>query len=252
MSLPERSFMNGSTPTVVLLHGAFADASSWAGVIAALQLAGIGVVAPAVPLRGLSADADYIASVAAQFDGPVLLVGHSYGGAVATVAAARAGNVVGLVYVTAFALDEGESSSETAAGFPRTGFAAALRPATFRTPGGRTAVELSVRADAFPGVLAADLPPATAAVLAAGQRPIAAAALDEKADAAGWRTLPSWYLVAAADRAIHPDAQRHMAQRAGADVVEVDASHLVALSQPAAVADLIRTAALTVRAARVA
>jgi pimeloyl-ACP methyl ester carboxylesterase len=244
--------MNASTPTVVLLHGAFADASSWGGVIAALQLAGIGVIASAVPLRGLSGDADYVASVAAQFDGPVLLAGHAYGGAVATVAAARAGNVVGLVYVTAFALDEGESSSEVAAGFANTGFAAALRPSTFRTPGGRTAVELSVRADAFRGVLAADLPPATTAVLAAGQRPIAAAALDDKADAAGWRTVPSWYLVASADRAIHPDAQRHMARRAGAGVVEVDGSHLVALSQPAAVAELIRTAALTVRAAHVA
>lgn len=237
------SFMNGSTATVLLVHGAFADASGWAGVIGELQQVGMEVYAPALPLRGLASDATYIASVAAQFDGPALLVGHGYGGAVVSVAASHVENVVGLVYVAAVVLERGERSVDASTGFPAMASRAALRPAEFRTVDGAAAIDLYLRADAFHEAFAADLPAASAATMAATQRPIAATALDEKAQAAGWRTRPSWYLVATADRMLHPDAQRFMARRAGAQTVEVDGSHAVALSQPAAVAALIRTAA---------
>ena len=247
------TFQNGSTPTVVLVHGAFADGSSWAGVIRELQAHGIDTIAPAVTLRGLASDAAYVASVAEQFDGPVLLVGHSYGGSVIGVAAALAHNVVGLVFVAAFVLGEGESSSEASAAFPSTRFGASVRPADFRDANGEPAIDLYLKTatypepDAMPHLLAADLPDATRNVLAAVQRPIAAAALDERARHAAWRTLRSWYVVATADRAIHPDAQRHMARRAGALTTEVDGSHLVAVSQPSAVAAVILSAAHSVR-----
>ncbi len=240
---------NGSTPTVLLVHGAFADASSWTGVIAHLQTAGIDVVAPANPLRGLSADARYIASVAEEIDGPTVLVGHSYGGAVITVAAALASNVVGLVYVTAFALDEGESVLDLSARFPDSLPTAALRPAACPDANGEPIAELYIDRDAFPRVFAADLPCSVASVTAATQRPIASAALEERASAVAWKTLQCWYVVATADRVIHPDAQRFMAERADARTLEVDASHAVATSQPALVADQIHEAALATRRA---
>jgi pimeloyl-ACP methyl ester carboxylesterase len=243
MTRAPRSFMHGSTPTVLLLHGAFADASAWAAVISELLAAGTDVCAPALPLRGLATDAAYIASVAAQFDGPVLLVGHGYGGAVASVAASHAGNVVGLVYIAGLVLEPGESAVAGERRFLETLAAAALRPVECRTPDGAAAIDLYVRSDAFHDIFAADLPATAAAVMAVTQRPIAAAALDERAQSAAWRTRPSWYLVATADRAIDPEVQRFMARRAGAETVEVPASHAVALSQPAAVARLIRTAA---------
>jgi pimeloyl-ACP methyl ester carboxylesterase len=238
-----RSFMNGTTPTVLLMHGAFSDASGWAAVIAELLRAGTDVLAPALPLRGLATDAAYVASVAVQLDGPVLLVGHGYGGAVASVAASRADNVVGLVYIAGLVLERDESAVAGERRFLGSSAAATLRPVECRTPDGAAAIDLYVRADAFHDVFAADLPATAAAVMAVTQRPIAAAALDEKAQSAAWRTRPSWYLVATADRAIEPDVQRFMARRAGAETVEVRASHAVALSQPAAVARLIRTAA---------
>jgi pimeloyl-ACP methyl ester carboxylesterase len=238
---------NGSTPTVLLVHGPFADTSSWAGVIAQLQTAGIDAVAPANPLRGLSADARYIASVAEEIDGPTMLVGHCYGGAVITVAAALAGNVVGLVYVTAFALDEGESVLDLSARFPESLLTAALRPAVCPDRDDQSIVELYIDRGAFPRVFAADLSATVAAVAAATQRPIVAAALEERASAAAWKTLQCWYVVATADRVIDPDAQRFMAARATARPLEVDASHAVATSDPELVADLIQEAALATR-----
>jgi pimeloyl-ACP methyl ester carboxylesterase len=240
-------FEHGSTPTVVLVHGPFTDASSWSGVIGELQKGDIDVIAPAVPLRGLADDAEYIESVAEQFDGPVLLVGHSYGGAVITVVGARTQNIVGLVYIAAFALDIGESVVGTRRLFPDTPLAHALRPAGFPDRNHVAAADLYLKLDAFHATFAADMSAADSAVAAVSQRPIAAAALDEAAQAAGWRTLPAWYLVATADRVIHPETQRFMARRAGASTVEVDASHSVARSQPTAVAELIRTAACASR-----
>ncbi|MHB8692230.1 MAG: alpha/beta fold hydrolase [Solirubrobacteraceae bacterium] len=247
MSPRRRESRNGSTPTVLLVHGAFADASGWSGVIAVLHSLGIDVIAPANPLRGLPSDARYIASVAEEIDGPTVLVGHSYGGAVITVAGSLANNVIGLVYVSGFALDEGESILDVSARFPDSLLASVLRPAAFADRDGESGVELYVDRAAYPRVFAADLPAHLAAVAAGTQRPITQAGFEDRASAAAWRTLPSWYVLATADRVICPEAQRFMAVRAGATTLEVDSSHSVATSQPALVADQIRLAALTVR-----
>jgi pimeloyl-ACP methyl ester carboxylesterase len=228
-------------PTVVLVHGGFADASFWTPVVRRLQASNVPVLAPANPLRGLALDAEYIASFVRQIDGPVLLVGHSYGGAVISVAGADANNVVGLVYVAAFILDENESFGEIFAAFPATPLGEALRPSTYPLPDAGTGHELTIAPELYRSAFAADLPEETTEVLAVMQRPFAAI-FDERAQAAAWKTLPSWAVVATADNAIHPDAERHMAQRAGADTIEVDASHSIALSQPDAVTELIQTA----------
>ncbi|MDX6683986.1 MAG: hypothetical protein QOF86_114 [Baekduia sp.] len=230
-----------NTPTVVLVHGGFADASFWTPVIRQLQARGLPVLAPPNPLRGLAGDAQYIASFVEQIDGPVLLVGHSYGGAVISVAGAEADNVVGLVYVAAFVLDEGESFGEIFAAFPPTPLGEALRPSTYPLTDGETAVELTIAPELYRSAFAADLPSEETDVLAVMQRPFAAI-FDDRAQAAAWKRLPSWAVVATSDNAIHPDAERHMARRAGAEIVEVDASHSIALSQPTAVADLIQNA----------
>jgi pimeloyl-ACP methyl ester carboxylesterase len=223
-------------PTVVLVHGAFADGSSWAGVIGELQAAGLEVVAPANALRGIETDADDLASVVGEIAGPVLLVGHSYGGAVITNAAVRTGNVIGLVFVAAYAPDEGENLAEIGARFPPTAIRAALRPSTHAQD------EFLIDRAAFPAVFAADVPPKTAKVMAATQRPIAAAAFAEKTGVPAWKTLPSWAAIATADQAIGVEALHARAERAGAISVEIDASHAIAVSRPEAIADLIRTA----------
>jgi pimeloyl-ACP methyl ester carboxylesterase len=230
-----------NVPTVVLVHGGFADASFWAPVIRELQASDLPVLAPANPLRGLASDAEYIASFVNQIDGPVLLVGHSYGGAVISVAGAAADNVVGLVYVAAFALDEGESFAEIFQQFGETPLVGAVRPGSYPRPDGTTAVELTIAPELYQSAFAADLPSDLTEVLAVSQRPFAAI-FDDRAQAAAWKSLPSWAVVATADNAIPPDAERHMAARAGAQTIEVDASHSIALSQPTAVADLVRTA----------
>jgi pimeloyl-ACP methyl ester carboxylesterase len=234
--------MTTSTPTVVLVHGAFADAGSWSGVIAELQGHGIPVIAPPNPLRGLASDAAYIASVAAQIDGPVVLVGHSYGGALITVAGTTE-NVGGLVYVAAYVLEEGESLGELQGRFPLSPLVSNLKEWTYPVAGGDPAVEVTIAEDAFPSVFAADVPAGVTKILAAAQRPLAAAAFEETAAAAAWKTKPSWALIAGADEAINPEVERFGAKRAGATVVELEgASHAVAVSQPKEVADLIREA----------
>ena len=236
------------TPTVVLVHGGFADASFWAPVIRDLQASNLPVLAPANPLRGLADDAEYVASVVRQIDGPVLLVGHSYGGAVISVAGADAPNVVGLVYVAAFALDEGEAFAEIFERFGNTPILDAVRPSEYPVAGGGTKVELTLAPELYKEAFAADLPDDLIEVLAVSQRPFAAI-FDERAQAAAWKTLPSWAIVATADNAIPPEGERHMAERAGAQIVEAaGASHSIALSQPKAVADLIRTAVAGVSA----
>ncbi|GGT04662.1 alpha/beta fold hydrolase [Nonomuraea spiralis] len=231
-----------TTPTAVLVHGAFADAASWSGVIAGLQRDGIPVLAPPNPLRGLAADAAYVASVAAQVDGPVVLVGHSYGGAVITVAGA-AENVVGLVYVAAYVPEENESLADLQGRFPEPPLAAGLRQASYPTADGGQAVEFTIAADAFPEIFAADVPAEVTRVLAVAQRPLAAGAFTEAPGTAAWRTKPSWAVIADADQAINPDVQRFGAERAGAKAVEVaGASHAVAVSRPEEVAGVIREA----------
>ncbi|WP_353945978.1 alpha/beta hydrolase [Streptomyces sp. HUAS MG91] len=234
--------MPNPTPTVVLVHGAFADAASWSGVVADLKRDGIPVLAPPNPLRGLAADAAYIASLVAQIDGPVVLVGHSYGGALITVAGV-AENVVGLVYVAAYVLEEGESLGELQGRFPASPLVSNLKQWTYPVADGEAAVEVTIAEDAFPAIFAADVPAETTTVLAAAQRPLAAGVFEEKATAAAWRTTPSWAVIAGADRAIDPEVERFGATRAGATVVEVDgASHAIALSRPKEVAEVIRTA----------
>jgi len=232
---------SSNTPTVVLVHGGFADASFWAPVISDLQAHDLPVLAPPNPLRGLAHDAEYVASFVNQIDGPFLLVGHSYGGAVISVAGASTPNAVGLVYVAAFALDEGESFAEIFAEFGETPLVGAVRPSHYPLGDGETAVELTIAPELYREAFAADLSEDVIRVLAVSQRPFAAI-FEDRAEAAAWKTLPSWAVVATDDKAIPPDAERHMAQRAGAQTIEVDASHSIALSQPTAVAELIRAA----------
>jgi pimeloyl-ACP methyl ester carboxylesterase len=211
-------------------------------VIKDLQTRNIPVLAPPNPLRGLAHDAEYIASFVNQVAGPVLLVGHSYGGAVISVAGASTPNAVGLVYVAAFALDEGESFAEIFAKFGETPLVKSVQPSTYPLPNGQTAVELTIRPELYQSAFAADVPSEQTVVLAVSQRPFAAI-FDDRAQAAAWKKLPSWAIVATQDNAIPPAAERHMAERAGArKIVEVEASHSIALSQPVAVAELIRTA----------
>ncbi|GGV72673.1 alpha/beta hydrolase [Streptomyces longisporoflavus] len=234
--------MPASPPTVVLVHGAFTDTAGWLGVIDELQRDGIAVLAVANPLRGLASDAAYIASVAAQIDGPVVLVGHSYGGALITVAG-TAHNVVGLVYVAAYVLEEGESLGELQGRFPRAALADHLKRWTCPDGDGERITEVSIDPAAFPLVFAADVSASVARVLAAAQRPLAAAVFEERASAAAWKTKPSWALIAGADQAINPDVERFGAERAAATIIELDgASHAVAVSRPKDVADLILTA----------
>src|SRR3954449_908716 len=229
------------TPTVILVHGGFADSSYWVPVIQRLQADEIPVLAPPNPLRGLAHDAEYVASYVNQIDGPVLLVGHSYGGAVISVAGASTPNAVGLVYVAAFALDEGESFAEIFAEFGETPLVGAVRPSNYPLANGESAVELTIAPELYREAFAADLSEDVTRVLAVSQRPFAAI-FEDRAEAAAWKSLPSWAVVATSDNAIPPDAERHMARRAGAQTIEVEASHSIALSQPKAVVELIQTA----------
>jgi pimeloyl-ACP methyl ester carboxylesterase len=235
------------TPTIVLVHGAFADGSSWSGVIQRLQHQGYTVIAPANPLRGVIADSAHLTSVVTQLDGPVLLVGHSYGGAVITNAGTDAANVVGLVYVAAFAPDTDERLGDVTASSRDSILDAALVQRDYPTGrDGETATEFYVDPTRQREVFAADLPAEAAAVLAATQRPVAAAAFSDVSGPPAWKTLPSWAVVATADKDAGTDIVRSMAQRAGADILELHGSHLIMVSQPQAVADRIVTAARAV------
>jgi pimeloyl-ACP methyl ester carboxylesterase len=228
--------------TVVLVHGAFADASNWAGVIPTLQAAGVDVLAPANPLRGINHDAAYIASVASQIPGPVLLVGHSYGGVVISNAAPQAKNVVGLVYVCAFIPDEGESLQALAEQSTDSLLGPALRAAQYPSGTDEPGVELYIDPASFHEVFCADLPAEQAAVMAVSQRPGGAIGFGEPSGPVGWKTLPSWALISPNDVTIGPSGERFMAERAKATIVEVDASHVAMISQPQATTALILTA----------
>jgi pimeloyl-ACP methyl ester carboxylesterase len=233
--------------TVVLVHGAFADASSWNGVVERLMANGVQVMAPANPLRGIANDSAYIASLLGQIPGPVLAVGHSYGGAIISNAATNAGNVVGLVYVAAFAPDEGEVLGEVEAGSKDSVLNTALVPLNYPTgQGSETAQEFLVNPELFHDVFSADLSPELAALLAATQRPASAFAFSEPNGAPAWKTLPSWAVVATGDKAAGSDIIRSMAERAGATITELEGSHVIMISQPQAVTDVIMTAISTV------
>ena len=229
--------------TVALVHGAFADSSSWAGVIERLQAADVPVKALVNPLRGVSADSAYVASAMRQIPGRVLAVAHSYGGAVITNAATTAENVVGLVYVAAFAPDEGETLLDIEGRSTDSALAPALRQSEYPWgDGSAPSVEVSIDPDHFHEVFAGDLPQEESAVMAASQRPAAMAGFGEKTGAPAWKMLPSWAVVATADRAAGTDVVRSMAQRAGAQITEVDASHVAMISNPDVVADVVLAA----------
>jgi pimeloyl-ACP methyl ester carboxylesterase len=231
--------MSDAPPTVVLVHGAFADASGWNGVITRLRAQNVAVTAPANPLRGISADSAYIAAVLEQIEGPVLAVGHSYGGAVITNAATNAKNVVGLVYVAAFAPEEGETLGAAEAASKDSVLNTALVPGQYPTADGGSATEFSIDPSKVGEAFAGDLSEQDAALIGATQRPVAELAFSEPSGPPAWKDRPSWAVVATGDRAAGADVTRSMAQRAGATITEVEGSHVIMISQPQAVTDVI-------------
>jgi pimeloyl-ACP methyl ester carboxylesterase len=233
-------------PTIVLVHGAFADAESWNGVTTRLIKAGYPVIAPAIPLRELPGDTAYLASVLATIDGPVVLVGHSYGGAVITDAATGNANVKALVYIAGFAPDDGESLADISGTYTNSDLAGALLTRPYPLSDGTSGTDLYINPAMFKNVFAKDVSSTTAAQMAAAQRPLSLAAFTGKSGEPAWKTIPSWYMVATKDRAIDPDGERAMAARMGAHTIEVNSSHAALVSHPAAVAALITTAARSV------
>jgi pimeloyl-ACP methyl ester carboxylesterase len=244
--MTEAASAGSPAPTVVLVHGAFADSSGWNDVVSQLLDAGVAVQAVSNPLRGITADAAYVSSAIAQVPGPVIAVGHSYGGAIITNAALTAGNVVGLVYVAAFAPDEGELLSDIEGGSKDSVLNTVLVPLQY--PNGQgTETEFAIDPAHFHEAFAADLPERQAAVMATTQRPVAGAAFSEPTGTPAWRTLPSWAVVATGDKAAGSDVVRSMAERAKATIVEVEGSHVIMISQPRAVTDVILQAIDAVR-----
>ncbi len=231
-------------PTVVLVHGGWADSSGWNGEISRLQEDGYPVIAPANPLRGLSSDAAYIRSVLQTISGPIVLVGHSYGGAVITNAAVGVPNVKALVYIAAFAPDTGESLAALVTKNPGTHITPdALLERPYPLPDGGTGTDLYIKDSVFHDAFAGDLPESTTRLMQATQRPFSVAAFIEPSGGPAWKTVPSWYLVATQDHAIPPVTQRFMAQRADAYTAEVAASHVPMMSRPGATTALILRAA---------
>ena len=220
-------------PTVVLVHGAFTDASGYAGVIRKLQSRGVEVRAPMNPLRGLAFDADAVARYATAVKGPVVLVGHDYGGAVISQAAPLVNGVIALVFLSAFALDQGESCASIQEPFPAPRLASAIVPSPYDAPGAPGGPDLFIRIPEFHQAFCADLPANVAAAMAVSQRPLSAAALTETATTAGWKDLPSWYLVSERDNVIQPDCQRYLARRMNATVESVSkGSHAAFIARP--------------------
>jgi pimeloyl-ACP methyl ester carboxylesterase len=227
-------------PTIVLIHGALTDASVWNGVSGKLQSDGFSTTAPAMPLRGLHTDAEYLASFLDTIGGPVVIAGHSYGGSVISHPVIAKGSVKALIFVAAFAPDTGESVGELNGRWPGSKLGdgtAMIRP--YR--GGQ---DLYLRPECFRDVYAGDLSPTTIALMAAAQRPIDTAALSESfRERPTWSNLPSWAVISTRDNSLPVEAQRFMAHRAKSKVTEVDASHASPLSQPEIIAEVIAAAA---------
>jgi pimeloyl-ACP methyl ester carboxylesterase len=235
--------MNAPTGrTVVLVHGAFADASGFGGVVRELQAAGHTVLAPPNPLRSLAFDAAAISAFVSAIDAPVVLVGHSYGGAVITQASAGLDNVAALVYLAAFGLDEGESCAGVQQPFPPPLLSSTSYPTTYDAPGAPQGPDLYIAKERFRETFCADVPVDVAEVMFATQRPLSLAALTENATAAGWKSKPSWYLVSEHDNAIPPDCERFMAERMGATTKSIAGSHTAFIAQPVCVAGFIADA----------
>jgi pimeloyl-ACP methyl ester carboxylesterase len=228
-----------ANPTIVLVHGAFADASGFRGLYNELLGKDVTVVAPPNPLRGLSGgDGEYLKAVINKIDGPVLLVGHSYGGSVIT-AAGRAANVVGLVYISAFAPDEGENLTDLQSKFPAPGIIPYI--VELKLPEGGN--EFTLAPEGFHESFCADIPADDAAFYAISQRPLAGVALTEAAPTPAWRSRPAWAVLPTADRCIDPGVHRFSYERMGATVTEIEgASHVVMISHPKEVAEVVMTA----------
>jgi pimeloyl-ACP methyl ester carboxylesterase len=233
---------DAAKPTIVLVHGAFAESSSWNGVAAQLLTQGYPVVAAANPLRGVKQDADYVADIVEQTAGPVILVGHSYGGAVITNAVHNNPKVKALVYVAAFAPDKGETAIELSGRYPGGTLGPTLAAPVQLDDGNK---DLYIQQDKFGQQFAADVPAADSALMAATQRPISEAALKEASGEPAWKKLPSWFIYGSADKNIPEAALKFMAERAGSKktVTVQGASHVVMTSNPGKVAELIVEAA---------
>jgi len=240
----ERRLRN-SKPTIVLVHGAWADASSWSKVITRLQHDGYPVVAPANPLRSLSGDAAYVQAFLETLDGPLILVGHSYGGAVITNAATGNPDIKALVYVNAFAPDEGESATGLAG--PDSALSVSDPTAVFDfvppTLPPTPATDLYLKKSTVSASFATGLSAPDKALVAATQRPATVGALNEPSGAPAWRSIPSWYLIGNGDRIIPPGTEHAMAEKAGSIVTEYDAGHLGLMTDPGTVARVIERAA---------
>ncbi|MGC4770036.1 alpha/beta hydrolase [Micromonospora sp. DT44] len=243
MSASNTSGQQAGLPTIVLVHGAFADSSSWNGVIANLKRRGYPAIAVANPLRGVQGDAAYARSVVDSVDGPVVMVAHSYGGVVMTEAADGAANVKAMVYVASVSPDVGESVVDLVTKYPGSQLVTSVKMVPFPQPDGGTGMDQYIDQEKFPAVFAADVDPEVAELMAATQRPASEKAQTGSVTKAAWKTIPSWTLISTQDQGIPPDLQRFLAQRAGSTVVEVAGSHAVAVSQPGPVADFIDTAA---------
>ncbi|MCM4085241.1 alpha/beta fold hydrolase [Paractinoplanes hotanensis] len=231
-------------PTIVLIHGAFAESASWNGVISRLQSAGYRTIAAGNPLRSLSGDAAAVSDLLATVEGPVVLVGHSYGGAVASNAAVGNENVKALVYVAALAPDKGETTPDLLGKFP----GATLGEHLYEVPLGDGTADVYVLPECYHEHFCADVPAEQAALDAVTQRPFSTSALNEASAEPAWKTIPSWFISPEQDRAIPLETFRFMAARANArESVEIPgASHALAVSQPQAVADFILRAAASV------
>jgi len=234
---------NSQKQTVVLVHGAYADSSSWNGSVTALRAAGHPVIAVANPLRGLESDAAYLRSVLESIEGPVVIAGHSYGGHVMSHAAQGNPNVTALVYVASFLAEPGESLVDLVEKFPGAQLGGAAQPVPYTTSDGGTGTDLYIDRDQFHALFAGDVDADVAQRMALTQRPLALAAFEAQASQAAWTSIPSWVLSATQDLAIPAELSRFMAKRADATLVEIDASHAVTVSQPGAVTDLILEAA---------
>jgi pimeloyl-ACP methyl ester carboxylesterase len=233
-------------PTAVLVHGAFADSSGFAGVIRRLQAQGVPVRAPMNPLRGLASDAEAIARYTTTIEGPVVLVGHSYGGAVISHAAPAVKDVRALVFLAAFGLDEGESCASVMEPFPPSMLASTNVASPYDAPGAVGGPDLFIKIENFRETFCADLSDDIAGPMAVSQRPLAAAAFTAAATVIGWKNLPNWYLVSERDNAIPPDCERFMAQRMGAVTESADGSHAAFIAQPDIASRLILKALASV------